>query len=66
MSKQKIINEIRQHNQSADQSFLSLFNEQSLRKYLFRLTTLQGRRGRSSVWVRPGDSHAVATRVSAA
>lgn len=66
MSKHQIINEIRQHNRSADRNFLSLFNEQSLRNYLFRLTALQDRRGRGSVWVRPGDSPAVATRVNAA
>ncbi len=66
MSKHQIIEAIRQHNRSATEEFLALFDEQALQSYLRRLTTLLGHRGRDSVWVRQGDTPAVVTRLTTA
>jgi hypothetical protein len=65
MSKQQMIEAIRQHNRSAGSDFLLGFNERALDSYLRRLTTVQGVRGRQSVWVREGDTPAVVTRAMA-
>ena len=65
MSKQQMIEAIRQHNRSANTEFLVSFDEQTLASYLRRLTTIQGRRGRMSVWVREGDTPAIVTRMMA-
>lgn len=64
MSKQQIIEAIRQHNRSAEVDFLISFDEQVLQTYLQRLRTLVG--GRGSVWVRRGETSAVVTRMTAA
>lgn len=61
MSKQEIICAIQNENRSAASAFLDLFDEESLRRYLTRLTCVQGRRGRDSVWVRPGCEAEAAT-----
>lgn len=66
MSKNQIIDAIRQRNRSADHDFLVGFNENALRTYLTRLTEVAGRRGRHTVWVRPADTAAVVTRLTAA
>lgn len=63
MSKQQLIDEIRIHNRSAQDSFLVTFDQQVLETYLRRLQTVQNTRGPKSVWVREGDSPAVITRV---
>ena len=62
MSKQQLIDAIRNHNRSAQDAFLVTFDQQVLETYLRRLQTVQGKRGAGSVWVRPGDSPAVVTR----
>lgn len=63
MSKQQMIEAIRAHNRSVTSDFLATFDERSLQTYLRRLTELQGKRGKSTVWVRPGDTTAVVTRM---
>jgi len=65
MSKQQMIEQIRQRNRSASNEFLIKFDEQALRTYLRRLTTVHGHRGRSSIWVRDGSAPASMTRASA-
>jgi hypothetical protein len=62
MSKQQMIEAIREHNRSAPDAFLVSFNERALESYLRRLTTIQGRRGRASVWVREAETPAIVTR----
>ena len=64
MSKQQMIELIRQHNRTADAAFLTSFEERALQSYLRRLTTVVGQRGKQSVWVREGDTHAVGTRAA--
>lgn len=61
MTKQELIRAIRQINRTADPDYLASFDERDLEIYLQRLTHLLGRRGRQSIWVRPGDTHAVVT-----
>lgn len=65
MSKQQMIELIRQRNRSASSEFLVKFDEEALQTYLRRLTTLQGHRGRSSIWVREGIAPASITRACA-
>lgn len=65
MSKQQIIEMIRQRNRSASSEFLVKFDEEALRTYLRRLTTLQGHRGPASTWVRQGIAPAAITRACA-
>ncbi len=62
MSKQQMIEAIREHNRSADQEFLTRFDEAALSDYLQRLTRVCNHRGRHSRWVRNGASPAVVTR----
>lgn len=62
MSKRQMIEQIRHWNQTASAEFLLRFDEQSLLNYLHRLTTLHGRRGPGSVWVRHSDTTAITTR----
>ncbi|MEO0965058.1 MAG: hypothetical protein AAFY08_08050 [Planctomycetota bacterium] len=52
MTKQQMIDAIRQRNRSASVEYLTSFDEDDLQVYLTRLTDLIGRRGRSSVWTR--------------
>lgn len=63
MSKQQMIDAIRQHNRSAEAEFLIEFDESALKSYLQRLTMVQGGRGRGSVWVRTGETPAIVTRL---
>lgn len=65
MSKQQMIEAIREHNRSAPDTFLGGFNEQALASYLRRLTTVLGCRGRGSVWVREAETPAIVTRAAA-
>lgn len=65
MSKQQMIDLIRQRNRSASSEFLVKFDEEALRTYLRRLTTLQGHRGRTTSWVRQGAAPASITRACA-
>ncbi len=62
MSKQELIDTIRQHNPSADAQFLTGFDESALDRYLGHLLHRLAPRGAASMWVRPGDSHAITTR----
>ena len=63
MSKQQMIQAIRERNRSVSDEFLVRFDENTLKAYLARLTTIVGHRGRSSVWVRTGHDHAAIARV---
>lgn len=62
MSKQQMIEAIRQRNRTAGQEFLVHFKEDALASYLKRLD-LAGVRGRHSAWVREGDTPAIVTRI---
>jgi sulfur relay (sulfurtransferase) DsrF/TusC family protein len=63
MSKQQMIEAIRERNKSVTMEFLDGFDEPSLLAYYRRLTEVQGKRGRLSVWVRQGDTTAIVTRL---
>ncbi|MEM0915129.1 MAG: hypothetical protein AAGK09_11035 [Planctomycetota bacterium] len=52
MTKQQMIDAIRERNRTASVEYLTSFDEDDLKTYLTRLTDLIGRRGRSSVWTR--------------
>jgi hypothetical protein len=62
MSKQQLIEQIRQKTRGVPADFLETFDEPTLQQYLNRLTRVMGRRGRDSVWVRDGGAAAVASR----
>lgn len=62
MSKQQMIEQIQLKNRSASPEFLERFDELALQTYLRRLTTVVGHRGKGSVWVREGNTPAIATR----
>jgi hypothetical protein len=62
MSKQQLIDTILEHTRGIPADFLETFDDQTLRSYLKRLTTLRGERGRGSGWVREGGSPAIASR----
>jgi hypothetical protein len=62
MSKEQMIDAIRQRNRTAGAEFLVHFKEDVLASYLKRLD-LSGRRGRQSAWVREGDTPAIVTRI---
>ena len=64
MSKQQLIEAIRNHNKSASVDFLYDFTETDLIKYLHHLRYINRPRGKYSVWVRPGDTAAIVTRHS--
>ena len=64
MSKQEMIDAIRQRNRSAEPEFLLSFDEQTLQSYLHRLTHLIDHRGRQSGWVRDASSPSVVTRIA--
>ena len=57
--KESLIHEIRRHNRTAEPAFLDNFDVPTLESYAERLNRLQGKRGRASVWVRPGDTPAI-------
>ncbi len=63
MSKNEMIEAIRQRNRSAEPEFLLSFDEQTLASYLRRLTHLADHRGRDSGWVRESSSRAIVTRI---
>ena len=59
MSKQHIVEQIRELNRTAPQEYLITFNERALQEYLQRLSLPRGRGG---ICVRRNDHSAVATR----
>jgi hypothetical protein len=62
MSKQQLIEAIRQHNRSASSEFLVEFSQEALNDYLTHLRYKQRPRASAS-WIRRGDSAAVVTRL---
>ncbi len=64
MSKEQMIQAIRQRNRSASMEYLVRFNEQALETYLQRLTRVMGHRGPDSRWVRQTTDPCVCTRVA--
>ncbi|WP_145080865.1 hypothetical protein [Poriferisphaera corsica] len=64
MSKEQMIQAIRNRNRTAKPEYLGHFDEQDLQQYLARLTSIHGRRGRESRWVRNTTSPAVITRIA--
>jgi hypothetical protein len=63
MTKQQLIDQIREHNRTAQPEFLVSFNEDALNSYLDHLKYKVAPRHVRSVWVRPGDTAAIVTRV---
>lgn len=57
-----LIDEIRAHNPSASQAFLATFTKRDLEVYLEHLGNAKEPRGRSSRWLRPGDTPAMVLR----
>lgn len=53
MSKEQLIEAIREHNPSARSEFLLHFKLDDLQGYFRRLTTLHDHRGPQSIWRRP-------------
>lgn len=66
MNKPQLIDAIHHINRTADLDYLDHFSEQELAGYLQRLTTLRGRRGRASVWVRDPSRPAIVVRMKPA
>jgi hypothetical protein len=64
MTKQQVIDRIRQYNRSAEREFLVWFDQGQLESYLLRLSRISGCRGPSSIWVREGDTPAVVASTS--
>jgi hypothetical protein len=62
MSKQQLIESIREQNPSANQDFLTQFDEQALHKYLDHLGHGRRPRGQHGLWVRGAETPAVVTR----
>lgn len=62
MDKQQMIAAIRKQNKSVSDAYLTHFDEKVLQAYLSRLTNVLGQRGRSSIWTRPDDAHAIVAR----
>ena len=62
MSKQEMIEAIRRQNRTVTEDYLGDFDEPALQEYLERLTTVHGRRGRNSIWVRRTHERAIVTR----
>lgn len=62
MSKQQLIEAIREHNRSATDDFLVSFDEAALSNYLHHLQFKTGPRGSSTCWVRTGETPAVVSR----
>lgn len=65
MSKQQVIDAIRQVNRSAEQEMLDECDQLSLEQYLQRLRELNNHRGRTTIWVRPGGPTAFVRRMVA-
>lgn len=62
LTKDQLIQGIRQINRSARQDWLMHFDPNALRRYLDHLHRTLEPRGGHSVWVRPGETAAVVTR----
>ena len=62
MSKQQLIDSIREHNPSAGHEFLIRFDEVALNLYLNHLDHIRQPRGAASMWVRGSETAAVVTR----
>lgn len=62
MSKQQVIEQIRSFNRTAEEGFLTHFDQPALENYLKRLELARVGRGRQSVWVRSGAAPAACTR----
>jgi len=61
-SREQLVEAIRQENRSASLEFLLGFDDRALKTYLDRLQLIHGHRGRTSVWVRTGETPAIVTR----
>lgn len=59
LTREQVVDRIIQINPTASIEFLAAFDDLPLRRYLDRLADLSGQRGRSAVWVRPADQHAI-------
>lgn len=62
MSKNQLIEAIREQNRTATAEFLAVFDEDALSNYLNHLNYRHGPRGSHAVWVRPKDTAAIVTR----
>ncbi|MEX2671270.1 MAG: hypothetical protein WD294_04070 [Phycisphaeraceae bacterium] len=62
MSKQQIIDAIREHNPGAGMDFLSRFDTAALFRYLDRLRYMHSPRDEQPMWVRFAETPAVVTR----
>ena len=62
MTKSQLINAIQQINPSARADFLRVFEQPALIAYLDHLQLTLEPRGRSSSWIRRGDTRAVVAR----
>jgi hypothetical protein len=62
MSKQQLIEAIREHNRSASDDFLVSFDETALTNYLNHLQFKTSPRGVNSRWIRTGETPAVVSR----
>ena len=58
MSKQQTIEQIQQLTRGVPAGFLDTFDQDTLTRYLTRLTRVKGHRGRGSVWVRADNTPA--------
>ncbi len=59
LNREQVIDRIVTINTSATSAFLERFETASLHRYLEHLDVASGPRGRSSGWIRPGDSRAI-------
>lgn len=59
MSKQQLIEAIRQQNRSASEAFLVSFDESALNDYLNHLDFSKGPRNDRAIWIRTGETAAV-------
>ncbi len=62
MSKQQLIEAIRERNRSASEDFLVGFDVGALNNYLSHLDYQSGPRGRDAMWVRTGETPAIVAR----
>lgn len=64
MSKQQMIEAIRQVNRSASDVFLDAFEQPQLDRYLRRLCEVHNHRGSTSRWVREPETPAIVSRMA--
>ncbi len=64
MSKQQMIEAIRQVNRSASDEFLGGFEPSQLDRYLRRLSQIHNCRGSASRWVREPETPAIVCRMA--